>query len=997
MASSYVPLQLQSNYSLLTGTASLEHICQAAGRHAFPALALTDLHNLYAAIPFYKLARETGFKPIIGVELVHRSGRAILFARNLDGYANLCRLVSRRNLDDYFQLDQALTDSAKGLVIITQDLALAESLADRIDRHFLWLALTRHTASPKHEEPTRHAARKLELGLVALNRACFLEPDDFDLHCVLVAIRENALLARLKPTDTAHPQSFLASPERMHTLYRDAPEALEATLEIAESCELTIPMGRPIFPKCALPPGDTPAAFLLRKCREGLTRRYASPPRPVLERLDRELTLIDKLGFSEYFIIVGGIVDYAHGIGVPTVGRGSGAGSIVSYLLGITNVDPIAFKLPFERFLNLERADCPDLDIDLCWKLRDQVIDYVYRTYGAEHVAMIATHNMFGPQSAFREVAKAFGIPNALVNRISKRIPYHDSVEAAADIPNLTLEPDTLNTVIDLASKIEGFPHNLGIHCGGIVISDKPIDHYVPLQRAAKGIVITQYEMNAVEDIGLVKIDLLGNRALSTIRETVAILHNQSHLRVSPDRFPDADPDTIRLIASGRTLGCPQLESPAMRHLLAMLKPTGLRQVIQALALIRPAPASIGMKETFIRRARGLEPTRFEHPSLKNVLGDTFGIMLYEDDAMLVAATLAGLSLEAGDQLRKALKKSRTHQQILELSRYFLKRALQNGIPPQVAKDVWAQMAKFSDYSFCRAHAAGYGVAAYQSAYLKTHFPLQYMTAALNNVQGIYPRRVHVWEARRMGLNVLPPCVNASAVECACEADHIRMGLAQVKGLTTQTMDRILHERERARFDSLDDFMHRVNLSLAELESLILVGAFDFTALIRPELVLRARTLFAKRKTPSKGRVLFRRSDALSHAPGLTDFSLRQKLDYELDILDCPLSAHPAELARRNTPRNGLIRSDALSQFIGRHVSLIGILDAARGTNTVNGKLMQFITLEDETGLFEITLFPETYRRSRRLLSDLGPYRVHGVPQLRYDSLSVTAHHLDRP
>ncbi|MDP6380871.1 MAG: DNA polymerase III subunit alpha, partial [Phycisphaerae bacterium] len=529
-----------------------------------------------------------------------------------------------------------------------------------------------------------------------------------------------------------------------------------------------------------------------------------------------------------YFLVVARIVGHARELDIPVVGRGSGAGSIVAYLLGITSVDPLRFNIPFERFLNPGRKDLPDLDIDFCWRLRDEVIDNVYKTYGTEHVAMISTHNTFRRRSAFREIAKVFGIANNVISRIAGTLlDNYEEGRLPADLEDVPVDEETLRTIMRLARKVDGFPHHLSIHCGGIVISDKTIDSYVPLEVAAKGIAITQYEMEAIEDIGLVKIDLLGNRGLSAIREAVQIVGKQEGIKLRPEKFPDGDAETMELIQSGRTLACCQLESPAMRHLLVMLKPESVHRIVQALALIRPAPASIGMKEAFVRRARGLEPPRFAHPSLREVLGDTYGIMLYEDDAMLVASTLAGLSLEEGDRLRKAIKKSRTKEKLLEVSRYFLKRAARNGIPPEAAKDIWIQMAKFTEYSFCRAHAAGYGLVAYQAAYLKAHHPAGYMVAAINNLQGIYPTRVHVWEAKRMGIEVLPPCVNHSEAEFSLVDGRIRMGVAQVKGLSTQTMEAILKQRAKAPFRDVRDFMVRVRPGLGEVESLVLVGGFD--------------------------------------------------------------------------------------------------------------------------------------------------------------------------
>ena len=1012
MGSSYAPLHLRSNGSLVTGTARAGEIVARAKELGLPAVALTDTNNLYNAIPFYKQARSVGIKPIVGAELTpNRQKRGLtpfltVLARNLTGYENLCRIITRRNLEKSFDVVETVARFREGLFVLTEDIALAEALAEKVERGALYVELAAPGRSWMTWRRQAEAARRLGVGLVATGDVYFLTAQDHDLHRMLVAARENSLADLLRPDEVAHGDSYLKTRDEMAKRFADYPDALAETLRIADACNLEIPMGKPIFPKYPLPQGETPYSYLYARCREGLAWRYKPVTQKAVERLTYELSLIDRLGFSEYFVIVGDILRHARERGIPSVGRGSGASSIVAYILGITNVDPIKYKLPFERFLNPGRTDCPDLDIDLCWRKRDEVIGYVYETYGADHVAMISTHNCFRRRSAFRELAKASGIAPRVVDRISKRMSFMSVDNAVRSLTegdaDVDLDDETLRKVVGYAQRIEGFPHHLSIHCGGIVISDKTIDSYVPLEEATKGIAITQYEMHAIEDVGLVKIDLLGNRALSSIRETVEILRRDERIEIDPESLPDDDAETFALVQSGRTVGCCQLESPAMRHLLLMLKPQSIVRIIQALALIRPAPASQGMKEAFVRRARGLEETTFPHPSVEDILGDTFGIMLYEDDAMLIAARLAGLSLERGDRLRKAIKKIKSDADLGRVTRYFLKCALANDIPVETAKAMWVQMAKFNEYSFCRSHAAGYGLVAYQSAYLKAHHPAAYMTAALNNVQGLYPRRVHLWEAKRMGVDVLAPCVNRSDVEFTreiigdCPELNVRVGLNMVKGLTERTMEAIVEKRGLTPFLTLRDFMGRVRAGLSELESLILVGAFDFTARCRPELVWQARAMFGKLK--GVGDAVLGGLDAEIETPTFPPFSLEQKVNYELEILDCPLSAHPVELVRgrERDHENGFATAERLPQLLGKRVRLIGILDTTRGTETKNGDLMQFLTLEDETGIFEVTLFPRLYRRVRKLLTDGGPYLVEGTVDSQYDSLSVAASRVER-
>jgi DNA-directed DNA polymerase III PolC len=992
MVSSYVPLRLRSNYSLLTGTAAVDALVDRALRYGLPALALTDVNNLYGAIAFYQRARAAGLKPILGVDIAHPSGRATLLARDRNGYAGLCRIVTARQLEGDFDLAQALGRGAEGLFILSEDPTLLERLAAGVSPDRLWAERVQPGRPPGHYDRLERTARRLGIRQVATGDVYLLDPEDMPRHRVLTAIRENRLLSQTPETGDARAGAHLADPQAMQRRYRNCPEALAATREIAAACQLELALGTPIFPRYPLPAGRDAAVLLREQCRAGLARRYGARAGAAGERLQYELQVIDRLGFTDYFLVVGDIVRFARSRGIPVVGRGSGASSIVAYLLGITNVDPLTYHLPFERFLNTGRSDCPDLDIDFCWKERDTVIDYVYRRYGTEQVAMIATHNTFQRRGALREVGKAFGLSNAQITAISRRAP-HDDRPLQRWLPHcgtgVNVPPSTLAALGRLADQVVGQPHHLGIHCGGIVIGDRPLTHYVPLERAAKGIVVTQFEMEAIEQVGLVKIDLLGNRALSVIRDTVTLL--SGHAAVDVEALPSRDPATFAAIQSARTLGCCQLESPAMRRLLAMLRPESVLRVIQALALIRPAASGNGMQEAFVRRARGLEAVEFAHPALAEVLGDTFGILLYEDDAMLIANRLGGLDIAAGDIFRKTIKRCRRPEDLAKAWQYFRDHTRRNQVPDEVALPVWAQMAKFNQYSFCRAHAAGYGLVAYQEAYLKTHYPAAYMVAALNNVQGLYPRRVHLSEAQRMGIAVHLPHVNHAEREFGLERGGIRVALGQIRGMSQQTLESLLSQRQRDPFVSVADFLSRVPCSLAELESLILVGGFDGLGGNRPQLLWQAHSLFGKIRVRPADAVLLRCVPETPSPPPLPGHSLAQRVNYEMLILECPVSAHPAALVRSRARTSPPHRSDSLSRHIGRTVRLLGIQDAARTVQTKRGQAMRFVTFEDEAGVFEVCLFPEEYRRLGPRLQSLGPYVIEGTVEEQYGALTIAA------
>ncbi|MFW6107322.1 MAG: DNA polymerase III subunit alpha [bacterium] len=997
MASSSAPLVLRSSYSLLTGTASVERIVERARHLGLRHLALTDRNNLYGALPFYKLAREAGIQPILGAEITAAGQRAVVLARDRTGYANLCTILTRRNLDAGFSLQPALAQFQDGLHILTEHLSLAEALAGRVERGRLWLLLAWPGRPVCHRRALCRAADQLSLPMAASPDVYFLDQDEYPVHRALAAVRENSAVGKLEPNQLAHPQSAFLSARRTSRVFQAYPGALGNARAIAEDCALELPLGTPIFPRYRLPEGETPRSYLRKLCLEGLRRRYRPVTRRARERLARELEVIEALGFSEYFIFVWEILAFARERGIPTVGRGSGASSIVAYVLGITQADPIAYDIPFERFLHVQRADCPDLDVDLCWIQRDQLIESIYQRYGADRVAMVSTHSTFRLRSAFRDAAKAYGLPNDVVNRMSKLLPHdgdgtvRQAVRDGGADRFTAASSATLDAIVETAERIRGLPRHLGIHCGGLVIGDKPLENYVPLQRATKGIVVTQYEKDAIEDIGLVKMDFLGNHGLTIRDETARRVRHRQGGELDVDAIPEDDPKTARLLAEARTLSCCQLESPAMRNLLRMLRVRSVRELMQALALIRPAPASCGMKEQFVRRARGLDAWTPPHPSLEGVLDQTYGIMLYEDDAMLVAAAMAGVSREEGDLLRRAISKGSSPQALAEASRTFLEGATANGVPRVVAEETWLQMAKFNSYSFCKAHAASYAILAYHLAWLKAHYPLQFMVAVLNHQWGMYPKRVHLEEAKRLGIEVRLPCVNRSDMAFTAEDGAIRIGLGQVRDLAEDAIESLLDEQRRRAFDSLGDFLARVAISEGEAENLILCGALDFTGRNRPELVLELKTTYAARREQGGGPRLGLRADPAFAPASLRDYAREKRLAYELDILGLSAGEHPMAALRPWLAQRGVVESASLPRHRGETLRAAGVVAATRSTTTRKGEPMRFVTLEDETGIFEVTLFPRVCRRYSRLVDGYGPYLVEGKVEDQYGAVSMNA------
>ncbi len=882
----FTPLRVRSHGSLLCGVAAPEALIERALALGYDALALTDRDNLYLAIRFYRAARAEGLRPLLGAELTHGAHAALLLPLDRRGYSHLCALLTRRHLDPAFELVAALADLHAALHVIVESAGLAAALLAAgvpaaagtsgpgaglragtgrtgarayglgVGRNArggdgraggLWMGVRGLPGERRELAGRVAAAHRLGVPLVATGDCALLDPRDHETHRVAVTAAAGDLLERMPLAAFCAREATLAGPEEWVRRVRAvcaaagapgaAAEALEHNAALAARCRLEIEMGVPIFPRAPLEGGVSGPGHLLALCREGIRRRYGPDHRRARARLTDELGIIERMGFTDYFLLVAEIVGFARARGIPTVGRGSGASSIVAYSLGITNVDPLRHGLTFERFLHPARRDCPDLDIDLCWRRRDEVIAHVYEAYGADRVAMIATHATLGARSAFREAAKALGVSNARVNTLARRIPremdppYRDRLASLAGASDVDWSEPALARALALAERLSGAPRHLSVHCGGIVIADRALTDYVPLERAAKDVVVTQFEMRAIEAIGLVKMDLLGNRALSTIAECVSLARARGERgagdepgerdagdgrsadngddeagpggrgrsaapalppatlvpRTGPDlpapvptaaplataldveRIPEDDPATAARVAAGDTLNCFQLESPAMRHLLRMLEARTLEDAIAAVALVRPGAAESGMKEAYCRRRRGLEPPAFAHPRLERVLGSAHGVMLYEEDVMAVAAAVAGLSLAEGDDLRRAIGGARRDEEFRALEGGFVGQAARAGVDEASARAVWRDLTRFAAYAFCKAHAAGYGTLAWHSAYLKTHFPAEWAVGILNHHAGMYATWVHVEDLRRQGVEFRAPCVQRSEWDARLE------------------------------------------------------------------------------------------------------------------------------------------------------------------------------------------------------------------------------------
>jgi DNA polymerase-3 subunit alpha len=1084
----FVHLHCHSHYSFLRAVPSPAELVAAAAEQKMPAVALTDTGGLYAAVPFYLAAREARVKPIVGTVLEIETGDScgeiprpgsvgtrddnetlLLLAADHIGYSNLCRLVTERQLQDRPVSLEALNAHREGLI------ALYAPGGQREERSFASLRTTGKTdgtttewchseraeraknlsvarlkeifggalylevqhLSPGDAHALRDAARlsnELGVPLVATNNVHFVRPEEHLHHRVLNAIRTGALLTTVAPPDITSPAAYFKSAEEMRRAFRDNPEALRATLEIAERCNLELELGKLIFPEFPVPEGETPFSYLWKLCFEGARRRYR-PLRPeVLARLTHELEVIHRRNLAPYFLLVWDIVEEARRRGIPAVARGSAASSIVTYCLGISRVCPLRWELYFERFLNEQRGDCPDMDLDICGARRDELLDYVYKRWGAEHVAMIGSFITMHARLAVREVAKVFGLSPGEVNHFTRRLPHRpvrEILEAIRTLPECRALPareEPWRTILEVARRLDDFPRHLGIHPCGTVISAQPLAQRVPLEVATKGIVVTQYDMNAVEALGLIKMDLLGQRGLTTMSLALAEIAHAG-TPVEFEAIPENDPATCAMISRGRTMGIFQIESPGLRGLLRTIEARTLADLCLALALIRPGASEYGSKETFLKRLRGQEPVHYPHPCLEAILRDTRGVCVYQEQVMQIAQAVGAMSLAEADLVRRATAKFSDRRERERLRAKFLKAAEQMGLEGAERDQTWQMVEKFAGFGFCKAHAATYADLSYRIAYLKAHYPAEFLAAMCSSGAGFYHVSAYVEEAKRWGIEVRLPSVNHSRLEYTTEpcadsgmngaepvpgstlpvipstarnlsvpsaARALRIGLIQVKGLRLATIQNIIASREqRGPYRSLEDFLARVPVPLLrdEIESLIKCGAFDEVGdastpdarMTRPALLWRLNLMRARGSPPpaSSEEMLFPEAREPAPPAGFAngweatpaaDYTREQRLAYEQEILEVCVSGHPLD----RIARNGEAWSDELGRLRGRRVTLLGWVVTYRHVGTKGYRNMMFVTLEDQRGLYEAVLFPPAYERYGGLVFETRALRVTG-------------------
>jgi error-prone DNA polymerase len=1009
-------LSIHSYYSLMWGTCSPEKICAVARKRGYRRLAITDTDNLYGLWTFLKSCKRENLTPIIGAELTDSARkprfqpgglpgrradkpstgyRAVCLVKNVQGYRNLCRIITRRHVDAVFDLKSVILTHARGLVIITQHPELLTHW------HEAGLTVTAAVSGKPNSFAfqLRKTSRYLGIPMVFTPGSFFTDPDDFKTHQVLRAIELNTSLSRLTMEDTSSPDSWLATADEYAKRFAVWPDVLRSTEAIAEQLTFTDPHQGLILPPWADMQSDEAGQALRTAAYEGAKSRYGEDlSEAVVNRLEHELRIIKEKGFSSYFLVVQDIVSRSPRI----CGRGSGAASLVAYCLGITNVCPIKHNLYFERFLNPGRSDPPDIDIDFAWDERDKVLQSVLDQY-KDHAALVCNHVTFRPRMAIREVAKVYGLTEQEISRVTKRLPWFwrmdhtkgDFLQKLRQLPELSKFdfPEPWPKIIHIALRIIGVPRYISVHPGGVVITPESINNYVPVELAPKGVPIIQWEKNAAEESGLVKIDLLGNRSLGVIRDAVINLRDNGMEFDEQFWEPEDDGATQANVAKGNTMGCFYIESPAMRLLQKKTNVGDFEHLVINSSIIRPA-ANEFIRE-YVRRLHGGK-WKAIHPLLSGVLEETYGIMTYQEDVSKTAVALAGFSHADADGLRKIMSKKDKVRKLNDYRARFTAGAKSKGVRNDQIAAIWNMMMSFSGYSFCKPHSASYARVSFQAAFLKTHYPAEFMAAVISNQGGFYSTFAYVSEARRMGAKILPPDINDSDIAWKGSGKIIRVGLSAVKDVGLATCKRIIAERKEKLYKDIVDFLDRVQPTGPEARSLINAGAFDLLHLNedRTGLLWELACWKKSRLDRYRTRDLFDERIA-APKPVFPPENKRERLRQEFTALGFLCDQHPMMLYTNTLKKLKTVEAKDLHRFVGRHVRIAGLLITGKVVHTKHGDPMEFITFEDDSGLIETIFFPKTYRRFCSILDRSRPFILHGKVEEDFGAVTMTVNRVE--
>ena len=1069
--SDFVHLHLHTAFSLLDGALRLKQLFQRAEEYKMPAIAMTDHGNMFGAVDFFLQAKEHGIKPIIGCEvyvapksrfekttisgLSDASYHLILLARNETGYKNLSKMITKAFFEGFYykpRIDkELLSQHSEGLIALSSCLKgeLSRLLSiGNIEEAINTASFYKETMGEGNyyleiqdqgikgqREITKEIikiGKKLSIPLVATNDCHYLEQKDARAQEILLCIQTGKTLIDEKRMKFSGDQFYFKSPEEMKTLFKEIPQAISNTIKIAEHCNLDMHFDKIHLPHYDVPQDSTLDSFLGELARHGMEKRLQKKQLLLTvdaksqkkdgdimsiykERLAEELKIIKKMNFSGYFLIVWDFIDYSKRNNIPVgPGRGSAAGSLVAYCLGITDIDPLKYGLLFERFLNPERISMPDIDIDFCMNKRSQVIDYVTKKYGKNNVSQLITFGSMSAKAVVRDVGRVFNMPYGDVDKIAKLIPNRlniklkEAIKEEPKLKELQTKNEQVKDMLDIALTLEGLPRHASTHAAGVVISPKPLTEFLPLYKGTNDEVVTQFAMGNIEKLGLLKMDFLGLKTLTVIDMTLKKINKIEGKEIVLDSIPLDDAETFKMLSEAKTLGVFQLESRGMRDLLRKMKPNSFEDVIALLALFRPGPLNSGMVDDYIKRKHGTIPEKYDLPQLKNILHETNGVILYQEQVMKLASVLAGFSLGGADLLRRAMGKKKP-EVMMELRGKFISGSLQNKIPKEKAGKMFDLIEHFAGYGFNKSHSAAYAIIAYQTAYLKSHYPVEFLasllTCDMDNTDKII---LYINECREMGIQVLPPDVNESFKDFTVVENCIRFGLAAVKNVGQSAIEAILKAREKQkRFSSLHEFCQKVDqrtVNKRVIESLIKCGAFDSTGAKRWELMNdladvmeSAQRIQKDRELGQKGLFGFDEIYESNHKAengktNVNPWEENETLAYEKETLGFYITGHPLANQKRQLDRFTNCDSQTIAEMNnGRQINIGGIIIKVRTQMTKKGKIMAFITLEDLAGFAEIIVFPDVYKSSESILKTDNTILVKGHKDTSTETIKIIA------
>jgi len=1047
-------LHVHTEYSLLDGMCRIPRLIARAKELGMDSLAITDHGVMYGAIQFYLAAREAGIKPIIGCEVyVAQNSRLsrevsdknayhlVLLARNQTGYQNLIQLTTKAHLEGFYykpRVDKELLEQHhRGLIALSACVSgevprlILEGRLEEAKQAALWykrvfgdfyLEIQRQPM-PELEQINRGLVSmggELDIPLVATNDIHYVNQEDASAHDLLLCIQTNSSIHDEKRMKMAGDFFYLKSPQQMAELYNDIPQALENTEHIAKMCNLKLEFGRLYLPEIELPEGKTADQFLVGLCHEGLQQYYPQPTPEIEKRLDYELEVIKQTQFANYFLVVWDIISFAKRSNILFGVRGSAAASIVLHCLGITAVDPIELKLVFERFLNLERREMPDIDLDFEDERRDEVISYVSQKYGQDHVAQIITFGTLGARAALRDVGRALGMPYSEVDRVARLVPFGPgmtlarAVDENSELGNIYNEDAIVRNLVDSARRIEGVARHASTHAAGVVIAKEPLTRYVPLQWVSKGSgqesVMTQYGMDDLAQIGLLKMDFLGLANLTILGKAKEIIYQNRGVDIDLPELPTDDAKTFELLSSGETTGVFQLEGAGMRRHIKELKPTTFSDIAAMIALYRPGPME--HIPSFIRAKQDPELVHYPHPALAGILEETYGVIVYQEQVLAIVQAFAGYSLGQADIFRKAIGK-KIPQAMKKERRNFIAGAKKNGFSAEIAAGVFALIEPFAGYAFNKAHSVSYALIAYQTAYLKANYPVEYITAFLiTNADQSEKVASAVAECRRLEITVLPPDINKSQASFSIEKDGtsvIRFGLTAIKNVGLGAIEPIIAERtEEGDFKSIEDLCRRADLrgvNKRVMESLIKAGALDCLgdrgALLQSVDRILSLAQREQRLRETGQTTMFDLWGGVMPVPmpsldlTATGISAKEKLAWEKELTGVYLSGHPFSLlTSKGAPDNVTLCGQIDVELVGQSVRVAGVVTSVRHLLTRDGRPFARAVLEDLDGSIEVAVWSKVYTSTKELWQEGNTLLVEGKVRLRDDRVQLNCEYV---